>query len=423
MLSCSLCFLIIISETYRNNLRGCKMQEPSTLRAPLLSTASTPSQCFSSRCAAIVVVITLSVAAVVRVAQFLWHSTLPDEIADIVILGVGGAYWSNGVQAMAASGTLTWACKLSNGGLALVEEDTATLWDWHSEATTRRTTLHHLRRPVQCVQHDTSLYVACFGMEEEAGHSGIAVLDVDSWSVRVERALRTTTHVHHVYPLPSAEAGAIAGLLFTDVGDPWVEPPVLGGVYHIHDARLQMGVEPTRVGPPMHSRAAVLPPSLSRAPGDEANVEGGATLLYVITQEPHGEATRVVALDGGDWSGSVLSASVAALLQLPRPALPSDGGADIFTLRGRLFVSDRYGGNGSLYELGWSAGRLDVLTSVELGVHPRYTDPLGTGDTIYSVSRDDGLLTIIDASSATLAVRAQRRAHVALPAFLARYSA
>jgi hypothetical protein len=377
----------------------------------------------------VVVLMLAGAASVVLTAATVvlnWHSTLSDEddAADILILGVGGAYWADGVQAVETSGTLTWACELSSGGLALVEEDTATLWRWHPDAQKRAATLHRLRRPVQCVQHGASLYVACFGLEEEAGHSGLAVLDVDPWTVRLEKALHTTTHVHHVYPLPAAADGSSTALLLMDLGDPWVVPPVLGGVHLLRDAP---GVEPTRVGPPLHSRAAVLPRTLVRAHAHPVGrpTEGAAhrldELLYIITQEPYGEATRVVALNA-DWSGSMLNASVAADVLLPRATLPSDGGADIFTLRGRLFATDRYAGNGTLYELGWSSGRLRVLTSVELGVHPRYTDPLGTRDTIYSVSRDDALLTIIDASSPMLVVRARQHTHVAQPSFLARYA-
>ena len=74
-----------------------------------------------------------------------------------------------------------------------------------------------------------------------------------------------------------------------------------------------------------------------------------------------------------------------------------------------------------MYELSWSSGKLQVVDSTELGVHPRYTDPLGSRELIYSVSRDDGLLTIIDASSAHPVVRARQQAHVAMPCFLARW--
>ena len=121
-----------------------------------------------------------------------------------------------------------------------------------------------------------------------------------------------------------------------------------------------------------------------------------------------------------------MSGTLAFDLALPTPRLPSDGGADIFRVGARLFATDRFRGNGVLYELtsterGRARGRLAVRASVELGVHPRFTGALGSSDTIYSVSRDDGRVTFIDV--ATLAVRAQRPAFVAQPCFLARCSA
>ena len=54
--------------------------------------------------------------------------------------------------------------------------------------------------------------------------------------------------------------------------------------------------------------------------------------------------------------------------------------------------------------------------SVALGRHPRYTDLLGSRTTIYSVSRDDGELTTVDAR--TLAVVGCQPAHVPQPSFL-----
>ena len=359
-------------------------------------------------------------------------TTIVDPVDDVIILGSGGVVWSNGTRAVESSGEFTWACELSSGGVALVEEDAAVLWDWNPRSTrppSRTIMLQRLRRPVQCVQHGAVLYVACFGVEEERGHSGIALIDVDTWTIMRERVLLETRHIHHVYVNARSSTGdddASPVLLFTDVGDPWVAPPVLGGLFQV-DARLEPHMLPARIGPPMHARAAALPPALvpdaATSKGEWSKQLLGSS-IYVITQEPFGEPTQLVALDdtsGADWADGMLEASDVARVVLPRAAIPSDGGADVFVQRGRLFATDRPGGNGSMYELSWSSGKLQVVDSTELGVHPRYTDPLGSRELIYSVSRDDGLLTIIDASSAHPVVRARQQAHVALPCFLARW--
>ena len=55
--------------------------------------------------------------------------------------------------------------------------------------------------------------------------------------------------------------------------------------------------------------------------------------------------------------------------------------------------------------------------SVELGLHPRYTDPLLSHSHIYSVSRDDGLLMKI-AIEDGLRVEATQPAFVPQPCFL-----
>jgi hypothetical protein len=346
--------------------------------------------------------------------------------------------WSDGTRAFASNASFTWACHLSGGDLALVDEENAVLWRWHPQDS-RRTSfaaLSILRRPVQCAQRGDVLYVACFGEEGEAGRSGIALIHAASWRIVGERPLGT--HIHHTYPLPGG-----GPLIFADVGDPWVTPPVLGGLYHVDSVLSHHAPAPRRIGEPMHARAVTLP----ETPGRGKKSRGGGELptrLHAITQEPLGRPTRVVSLENAaGWGGTealsaaseFANATVVGILELPRPASPSDGGADIFAIGDRLFATDRYAGPGRLFELSSAdagenaGGGLHILASVPLGVHPRYTDPLGSDGTsgggtdapprIYSVSRDDGMLTALDAR--TLDVVAQQPVNVPMPCFAIRW--
>ena len=357
----------------------------------------------------------------------------------VLIIGRGGATWANGSMALASRGVLTWACQLSasqlypaGGATALVEEDTATVLAWHPHGMQHRVSLSQLRRPVACRQVGELLYVACFGIEGEAGRAGIATIDVGDWTVVRERVLGT--HVHNIYPAPSGR------LFFADVGDPWVDPPALGGLFHI-DQTLEGRA--ARVGPPCHARAASIPAGLF-----EADAAAPATLdtVHVVTQQPFGHATRVHALSAERqvWQGleeqSPASVVTSQTLELPLPARPADGGADIFRLGGRLFCTDRYGGPGRLFELALPADEppeqadgpgtsLKVIASVELGVQPRYTVPLSEplhadlgedeGSTIFSVSTLDGLLTAVEVvPGGGLKVVARQPANVPMPSFL-----
>ena len=120
---------------------------------------------------------------------------------DILILGAGGAVWSNGSRALTAKGgTLSWACALSDGSLSLVDEDTSTILRWRAlGGRPRSLSLSRLRRPVQCMQRGALLYVACFGLEEQLGRSGIAIIDIQSWAVQTSTLIRTL----HPSPSPS----------------------------------------------------------------------------------------------------------------------------------------------------------------------------------------------------------------------------
>mmetsp|Transcript_57611 Transcript_57611/g.171374 ORF Transcript_57611/g.171374 Transcript_57611/m.171374 type:complete len:428 (-) Transcript_57611:73-1356(-) len=314
------------------------------------------------------------------------------SMSTMLLFGEGGAYWANCTEALASRGAISWACRLSpsqlhpaGGGVALVEEDTATVVAWHPHGEMRRAALVQLRRPVACRQIGGFVYVACFGVEGEAGRAGLAIVRVRDWVIVRERVVGT--HVHNVYG-PSLAGGR---LVFTDLGDPWVDPPVLGGLFHI-DPLLEG--QPARVGPQMHARAAAFP----EPPVDGAMRDGPPAALHtvhVITQQPFGQATRVVTLSAEAqlWAGQAAAAGMvaSASLELPLPALPADGGADIFRLGGRLFCTDRYGGPGRLFELehvdegpvaqsnGTASARLAVAASVELGVQPRYTVAAPTG--------------------------------------------
>ena len=416
----------------------------------------------------------LFVLLVFRLGAEISTSLVTADTSGILILGAGGAAWMNGTSAFKSNGTLTWACFLNDQALALVDEDIGAVWKWHPERSSSQAhaaLLSTLRRPVQCTQRGDFLFVACFGEEEEPGRSGIALIHVASWTVWRELTLGST-HVHHTYPFDDGVA------LYTDVGDPWVTPPVLGGLYVVSLDTPDHDQLPCRVGPPMHARAATLsPPAVNTAGNATVGVVGsrsGGSLdsgryVSIITQEPFGEATYIVTLESsfGRWDSKggfgakvgagactreTLNATMVSRISLPAPPLPGDGGADIFVIGDRMFASDRYGGNGRLYELRWLStsgnadgrdGGLAIVGSVALGLHPRYTDPLEKTHTstlrreknakggvkeeenaeessfIYSVSRDDGLLTIIDAR--TLATVAQQPSHLPKPCFAVRW--
>ena len=475
--------------------------------------------------------------------QQLPGATVAVDDEGILIFGQGGVYWSNGSRALATDGMVSWACALdapalfngSRDALVLVSETTNELLAWQpGSSTVLRAPLSRLAAPVSCVQSGPLLYVACFGVEDEPGRSGLAVLDAAASSWAVVKEVMVGTHVHSLH----ARDGH---LLFADVGDPWAAPPrvrKLGGLRRVA-AGLAGAV--SRVGPPMHARMVAFVPrqptfltapsaaawpangsgSIRRHAGDgparrsssSSTIEGlggigaggvgdGGVDAYVVTQEPLGEATRVAALsaqswagffiggadgdgvgggaegkegeggDGGDGGDGDSEAVEVGSMALPVPAKPSDGGADVFVMprggdgegamavggsssirssgrrgsdmggsgRGgsdddddddeRVYVTDRYLGGGRLFALRGGGGgggggassaasALDVVGSVALGAHPRYTDPLGSPSLIWSVSRDDGILTTVHAR--TLRVLRRAPAHVALPSFLARW--
>ena len=450
--------------------------------------------------------------------------TVPAHDDDILVFGQGGVWWSNGSRALSTDGLVSWACALdapalfngSRDALALVSETTNELLAWRpGSPLVLRAPLSRLATPVSCVQSGPLLYVACFGVEDQPGRSGLAIIDVATSSWAVVKEVMVGTHVHSLH----ARDGH---LLFADVGDPWAMPPrvpTLGGLRRVA-AGLAGAV--TRVGPPMHARmVAFVPrrPMLPESPaalassvpavglangsssssssipirrgvgdGDSGARGGGSSEggiaaasggvdAYVVTQEPLGQATRVVALSAADWGGFFVRGGddvvEVASTALPVPAQPSDGGADVFVMpsggdaavpsgsrdrvgvgvgvgvgggrnasgsRGSdgepdelVYVTDRYAGGGRLFALravggagtaGGGAGpgaasALDVVGSVALGAHPRYTDPLGSATLICSASRDDGHLTTVDAR--TLQVVSRTPVHVALPSFLARW--
>ena len=374
---------------------------------------------------------------------------------QLLIFGRGGAFWANGTQALVTSGTVTWAVLIGSGsallpagGLALAEEDTASIIGWHPAAPQRlQVTLSQLRAPVAIHARKGILYVACFGEEGVPGRSGVALIDAERW--QVIREVAVGTHVHNVYPANAAGGGGRgfgdAALLLTDVGDPWVSPAQPGGLWLLDEAATRL---PRRISPPMHARA-VTPLRVD---------EHGVARLHVITQEPLGDPTRVVTLAGDDWHGqpAAMREVASTLLRAAHPTKPSDGGADIFeggeggtllctdrcaprppyahahapcahgALRSRLHLPPplppgRYLGPGRLFAL--DAANLTKRREVELGVHPRFTTPetlpyLG-GAVLLSVSRGDGLLTTLDAT--TLQVVARQPAYIPEPSFVLRY--
>ena len=399
------------------------MLEPSSsataLHAPLLAADVHQPFC---RLPVILTAITggLVFAAIISVRSCLPTADIFTPLSDLLIFGANGASWANGTVAITTSGSISWACGLSDGALALLEEDTSALYHWHPQRQHRRKLfLPRLRAPVQCEQSGPWLYVACFGIEEDPGRSGIAIIDLSTWMVAHEQTFPGTTHVHHVYPTPGPPGGNTSKLFFMDVGDPWIQPSILGGVFEVLMEQDRATYDPMmarRIGPRMHARAAIFP---------TAGAGEAPSTAYVITQQPSGEATQVVSLVGDGWmSDSPTQVSAVARMALPRPSWPSDGGADIFRLGARLFATDRYGGNGALYELVGAdvePDKMQVIGSVELGQHPRFTDALGSSDTIFSVSRLDGLLTVVDARRDQLQVIARLPAGVSLPSFLLRW--
>ena len=188
----------------------------------------------------------------------------------------------------------------------------------------------------------------------------------------------------------------------------------------------------------------------ARSLAQRRDLTSGATTLYVVTQEPFGQPTQVIAItltlgdDDAISSGdrAVQPASRAySRTRLPAPSHPGEGGADIWLqAAGRLFCSDRYdvGVPGALFEL--SPSNLSILTSAPLGRGPRFTAAASALDddddeedddvTIYSVSTDDGLLTTLrirmapvagEAEGERLVVEAQQPAFVAQPSFVVRW--
>lgn len=390
----------------------------------------------------------------------------PDAKNDpVLVFGGGGATWSNGTTALliATGGVFSWACPLLDGnGLALVDERGGELVAWRpgTAEPRARVALSQLRTPVSCVQHGAFVYVACFGVEGEPRRSGIAAVRVSNWTLAKERPIGVHVHSLHVHDMSSfypssVDASSVdasgvspdyaARFVVMDVGDPWETAPggeALGGLYLLNTS---LEGEATRLGAPLHARmAAFAPPprvkhigggggrggggggARRKISGGEVygNVSGGEVYgnisggeIYVITQEPLGTPTQVVALAVHDWS------SLTGVSEVSRGALglaaaaPSDGGADIFLVGDRLFCTDRYGFGGRLFELRRSD--LTLIRTAPLGAHPRYTAPLGPTGLILSASRDDSMLTALWPD--TLAVAYRLPVGVSDPSFVIRW--
>ena len=173
-------------------------------------------------------------------------------VTSTFIFGQGGVYWSNGTAALLRPGhEITWACTLEpstrhhHRRYALMEQDSDRLLSWRpGPGPVLEVVLSVLSSPVGCAQQGQHLYVACFGNESQYGKSGFAIVDVERWEVLREVVIGI--HFHSVYPMGDKE------VLFADVGDPWVAPAVLGGLYLLDGENGCV----QRVGPAMHARRA-----------------------------------------------------------------------------------------------------------------------------------------------------------------------
>jgi hypothetical protein len=95
------------------------------------------------------------------------------------------------------------------------------------------------------------------------------------------------------------------------------------------------------VGDPIHARIATAPPAMRSGTPSTSLVP-----VHVVTQQPFGERTQIHTLVA-NWSHVPVKVHSSRYMTLPRAPVPSDGGADVFlSTSGKLFATDRYGGNG-----------------------------------------------------------------------------
>jgi len=258
---------------------------------------------------------------------------------------------------------IQWSTRLNDGRIALLtNKSSVMIWDTVSDVqSAQEILLHPLVNPVGSTLYfqDDMLAVACFG--DDAGTSGLALIDTATSKVSTFPYPDSNKHVHNVKLLtrPDGTSGIYALIL----GNPWSSPPVTGdGLVHFDIHTSSFDVEARQE---LNARSAVQRPDKK---------------VYALTQQPGNQATVLALLSFGDDG---ISLSIEQQVELPDRD-GGDGGADVFLTGGAaasdgVWATDRTGGNGKLY---WYDSKLSLLSTHDTGVNPRYSTSLDDGDIV-----------------------------------------
>merc|ERR1712232_315129 len=118
------------------------------------------------------------------------------------------------------------------------------------------------------------------------------------------------------------------------------------------------------------------------------------TTVYLLTQEPNPEPSKLVVLKQND---AAVTYMIARTICLPARdgGADSDGGADVISLgRNQVLVTDRFGSgeNGKMYLYDISGDDSAPKQTWTLGDYPRQTGIVGTG-TVASASMHQDMVT------------------------------
>jgi len=254
-----------------------------------------------------------------------------------------------------------WVIELDDG-LALLNGDASTVTLWRGEEF-KEIDLGSLDTPVGGTFLDGKLYVACFGSWPTPGiTSGLAVIDVAGQRLEATHSFPdTATHVHNAY---SFEFGGRKEIFVAALGNPWVSPALPGkGLVRFDRTGSVFKLDST--GADLSVRSA------------KQQADGS---IFVLTQEPAGQATQLARLEERD--GQLV---VVGQTQLPARPQGGDGGADVVlgALTDSVWVTDRQANApGKLYYYTYAAGAFTMVIVRDTGVVPRYTVALENGDII-----------------------------------------
>jgi len=262
----------------------------------------------------------------------------------------------------------TWAVQLESG-IAVLVGDTVQLWKGGSDFTVIG--LGGFTTPVGAVELDGKLYVACFGhWPTPKGDSGLAIIDVAGQVLESTHSYSDSAlHVHNVYAFNFGGKNEIFAAI---LGNPWTKTVDSGPLAGRGLSRFDRS-----------SESFDLDTTVERLNVRSAKQQPDSS-IFVLTQEPNGEQTKLARLVEADGH-----LSVEAQTLLPERS-GGDGGADVVLgfEKDTIWVTDREWAGGKLYHYSYSNGQFTMQNVRETGNNPRYTVALDNGDIV--VCNQDG---------------------------------